>query len=89
MLGLGLQAGEKCNMPVRMWTNKETQFFIRNMRKEGFEVKKLQEGLYKCIDKGNVVFTAIKMGRFYTINLSKYYFKDDWNEDEQRSGQSV
>ena len=64
-------------MSIRIWAKKETQAFLRRMRKDGVDVRKEQDGLYKGYVEGELCFTALNMGRFYTIRLHDVFFTEE------------
>lgn len=64
-------------MAARIWTKKETQNFIKRLRKAGYEVVKKQEGLYECTHEGEHVFTAAILNNRYVVRLNMKYFQGE------------
>lgn len=64
---------------IKLWTGKETQSFIRQLRKAGFQVDKVDAGFYKCLDGDTQVFSAMKGmgGRGYICRLNSDYIQEN------------
>lgn len=64
---------------VKLWTSRETQAFIKQLRQAGFTVDKVDTGFYKCMDGDTHVFSATKGmgGRGYICRLNSDYVEAD------------
>jgi hypothetical protein len=63
---------------IHMWKKTQTQLFINQLRKAGYEVQRTPQG-YTCFcehDNGDVdsVFTALQGARGYIVRLNEKYF---------------
>ena len=67
----------KIHYTVRMWTKKQTQKTLRELRKEGFFIDNNDHGLYKSYNnegKEILIFSALRMRNGYICRLNENYF---------------
>ena len=64
-------------MIARIWTKKQTQKTLRELRRDNFYVLLNQYGLYRAyndIDREVLVFSALRMRNGYICRLNEDYF---------------
>ena len=63
------------NMKTRIWKKKYTQEVIRELRKAGYQVDRLDAG-YQCEFEGNVIFAAMKGSSGYLVRHHPKLFSE-------------
>ena len=64
-------------MIARIWTKKQTQKTLRELRKKGFFIDNNDHGLYKSYnneDREVLIFSALRMRNGYVCRVNEDYF---------------
>ena len=76
----GRNIKRRIKMVARIWTKKETQQTLKELRHNGYKVEKIHTGFYKAWDvegyiiPNELVFSALLMRNGYICRLNPDYF---------------